>query len=53
VGDPAWLPCGQQVTHVLHAAADPTLCPQLTPLQCYDQIGGGTRNLLTFVVACA
>ena len=39
-------------THVLHAAADSTLGPQRSPLQRYDQIVDGTRNLLDFAVAC-
>jgi len=52
VGDPATLPRGEQFANVLHAAADSTLGPQLTPLQRYDQIVGGTRNLLDFAVAC-
>lgn len=52
VGDPASLPYDGQFTHVLHAAAESTLGPQLTPLQRYDQIVGGTRHLLDFAVAC-
>lgn len=44
------LPRGEQFTHVLHAAADSTLGPRLTPLERYDQIVGGTRNLLDFAV---
>lgn len=52
VGDAASLPRGESFTHVLHAAADSTLGPQLTPLQRYDQIVGGTRHLLDFAVAC-
>lgn len=51
VGDPASLPRGEHFTHVLHAAADSTLGPQLTPLQRYDQIVVGTRHLLDFAVA--
>lgn len=51
IADAATLPRGEQFTHVLHAAADSTLGPQLTPLQRYDQIVGGTRNLLDFAVA--
>ncbi len=49
---PETLPHGQRFTHVLHAAADSTLGPRLTPLQRYDQIVGGTRNILDFAVAC-
>ncbi|MGJ0484903.1 MAG: NAD-dependent epimerase/dehydratase family protein [Methylomicrobium sp.] len=47
------LPHGIAYTHIVHAAADSTLGPQLTPLQRYDQIVCGTRNLLDFAVACA
>lgn len=48
---PASLPAGEAFTHVLHAAADSTLGPQLTPLQRHDQIVAGTRNLLDYAVA--
>jgi len=48
---PETLPHGERFTHVLHAAADSTLGPQLTPLQRYDQIVDGTRHLLDFAVA--
>ena len=46
------LPCDKTFTHVLHAAADSTLGPQLTPLQRYDQIVRGTRNMLDVAVTC-
>jgi dTDP-glucose 4,6-dehydratase len=36
---------------VLHAATDSTSGPQLSPLQRYDQIVNGTRNVLDLVVA--
>lgn len=49
---PDSLPHERMFTHVLHAAADSTLGPRLTPLQRYDQIVSGTRNLLDFAVAC-
>ena len=49
--DPASLPRGMQFTHVLHAAADSTLGPQLTPLARYSQIVDGTRNVLDFALA--
>jgi len=39
-------------THILHAAADSTLGPKLTPLQRYDQIVIGTRNILDLAVSC-
>ncbi len=45
------LPRGKSFTHVLHAATDSTAGPQLTPLQRFDQIVIGTRNLLDFAVA--
>ena len=46
------LPSAIPFTHILHAAADSTFGPQLTPLQRYDQIVDGTRNLLDLGVAC-
>lgn len=55
VGDickPDTLPTGNAFSHILHAAADSTLGPQLSPLQRYDQIVNGTRNLLNLAVAC-
>lgn len=52
VGDAASLPRAADFTHVLHAAADSTTGPQLTPQQRFDQIVNGTRNLLDLAVAC-
>jgi len=52
ISEPKTLPHGESFTHILHAAADSTLGPQLTPLQRYDQIVNGTRNLLDLAVAC-
>jgi len=52
VCDASSLPCDRSFTHVLHAAADSTLGPRLTPLQRFDQIVNGTRNLLDAAVAC-
>ncbi len=46
------LPTGVTFTHVLHAATDSTLGTALTPLQRYDQIIDGTRNVLDFAVRC-
>ena len=43
---PDSLPRGQSFTHVLHAATESTNGPQLTPLQRFDQIVNGTRNIL-------
>ena len=45
------LPWGHSFTHVLHAATDSTNGPSLTPLQRYDQIVDGTRNILDLTVA--
>jgi dTDP-glucose 4,6-dehydratase len=47
---PETLPSGEY-SHILHAATDSTFGPQLTPLQRYDQIVDGTRNILDFAVA--
>lgn len=47
---PQSLPQGGRFSHILHAAADSTLGPQLKPLAQYDQIVQGTRNLLQFAV---
>lgn len=48
---PASLPADARFTHLLHAAADSTLGPQLTPLQRTTQIVDGTRHLLDYAVA--
>jgi dTDP-glucose 4,6-dehydratase len=45
------LPWDQTFTHVLHAATDSTIGPSLTPLQRFDQIVEGTRNILDLTVA--
>jgi len=45
------LPWDQTFTHVLHAATASTIGPSLTPLQRYDQIVDGTRNILDMAVA--
>jgi dTDP-glucose 4,6-dehydratase len=42
------LPQGEAFTHVLHAAADSTIGPKLKPLEQFDQIVQGTRNMLEF-----
>jgi UDP-glucuronate decarboxylase len=47
----ASLPWGQAFSHVLHAATDSTIGPTLTPLQRYNQIVDGTRNILELAVA--
>lgn len=46
--DPASLPPAGGFTHLLHAAADSTLGPQMSPMQRYAQIVDGTRNLLDY-----
>lgn len=45
------LPWGQSFSHVLHAATESTLGPQLSPLQRYQQIHDGTINILDLAVA--
>ena len=45
------LPWHQKFTHVLHAATESTIGPSLTPLQRFDQIVDGTRNILDLAVA--
>ncbi|WP_341882963.1 NAD(P)-dependent oxidoreductase [Synechococcus sp. UW140] len=45
------LPWSHSFTHVLHAATESTIGPSLTPLQRYDQIVDGTRNILDLAVA--
>ena len=45
------LPWDHSFTHVLHAATESTIGPSLTPLQRYDQIVDGTRNILDLAVA--
>jgi dTDP-glucose 4,6-dehydratase len=47
---PKSLPQTGRFSHVIHAAADSTLGPKLTPLQRYCQIVDGTRHLLDFAV---
>lgn len=50
--DRSSLPHGVAFTHILHAAADSTRGPQLSPLQRFDQIVNGTRNVLDLAVEC-
>ncbi len=52
IEEPSSLPHLEHYSHVLHAAADSTDTAHLSPLQRYDQIVNGTRNLLDFAVAC-
>ena len=44
------LPWGKSFTHVLHGATESTIGPSLTPLQRYDQIVDGTRNILDLAI---
>ena len=50
--DAGSLPRGVAFTHIIHAAADSTRGPQLSPLQRFDQIVNGTRNVLDLAVEC-
>lgn len=52
IGKPDTLPKGDSFSHILHAAADSTLGPQLAPLQRFHQIVAGTHNLLEYATAC-
>lgn len=46
------LPKQKRFSHVLHAAADSTLGPLLTPRQKFAQIVDGTRNVLDCALRC-
>lgn len=50
--DAKTLPNNTAFTHVLHAAADSTTGPLLSPQERFDQIVGGTRNMLDLAVNC-
>ena len=45
------LPWDQTFTHVLHAATDSSIGTSLRPLQRYNQIVEGTRNILDLAIA--
>lgn len=45
---PDTLPAGRSFTHIIHAATDSTLGPRLQPLDRYQQIVDGTRNVLDY-----
>jgi len=49
--EPDTLPDYSGFSHILHAAADSTFGPSLSPLERYTQIVEGTRNLLDYAVA--
>lgn len=51
IQQPSSLPSGRSFTHIVHAAADITNGPIITPLERYDQIVDGTRNILNLAVA--
>jgi UDP-glucuronate decarboxylase len=40
----------ENFTHIIHAAADSTIGPQLTPIDRYRQIVEGTQNVLEFAI---
>ena len=46
------LPRDFSFTHVLHAAAESTVGPNLLPQERFDQIVSGTRNMLELSVSC-
>jgi UDP-glucuronate decarboxylase len=46
---PESLPIGS-FSHIIHAAADSTVGPSLSPFDRYNQIVSGTRNILDFAV---
>lgn len=46
------LPANRRYSHVLHAAADSTMGPHVKPLDRFDQIVAGTRNILDYARAC-
>ena len=45
------LPENENFTHILHAATESTNGPKLPPLQRYDEIVNGTRNILEYAVS--
>lgn len=49
---PQTLPVGAAFTHVLHAATESTIGPQLPALARFGQIVDGTRNLLELALRC-
>lgn len=50
INDPRSFLLGEEFSDVLHAAADSLDIPGLTPLDQFDQIVSGTRNVLDFAV---
>ncbi len=51
IQEPATLPWHETFSHVLHAATDSTLGPQLSPLSRFQQIVEGTTHILDLAVA--
>jgi UDP-glucuronate decarboxylase len=51
IQNPSTLPT-DDYTHILHAATDSTIGLSLTPLQRFDQIVEGTRNVLDLALRC-
>jgi dTDP-glucose 4,6-dehydratase len=49
--DPNSLPVGERFTHILHAATDSTLGPELSPRVHFQQIHDGTRNALDLAIS--
>lgn len=49
--DSCSLPKNSDFSHILHAATESTNGPNLTPLQRYDEIVIGTRNILEYAVS--
>jgi UDP-glucuronate decarboxylase len=45
------LPVGEKFTHILHAATDSTLGPELSPRVRFQQIHDGTRNVLDLAIS--
>jgi len=51
VCNPDSLPVGEKFTHILHAATDSTLGPELSPRVRFQQIHDGTRNVLDLAIS--
>ena len=49
--DSSSLPVGERFTHILHAATDSTLGPELSPRVRFQQIHDGTRNILDLAIS--
>lgn len=51
IQEPSSLPWSDSYSHILHAATDSTLGHRLTPVQRFQQIVDGTRNILDLALA--